>query len=180
MLYSYKELKCIYKDNYQIQKLVNLKKISKIQEGLYSDKENVNDFEIISKKYPDAVFTMNTAYYIYDLIDVIPEKLELAVERDTIRIKNNKVKQIYFNSNLINLGKTQIDYMGAKINIYDKERLLLELIKNERKMPFNYYKEIINSYRKIAYELDIRKIEQYLLNYKNSKLLLKAIQKEVF
>ena len=65
MLYSHKELKNKYKDNYTIQKLVKESKLFKIEKGLYSDKENVNYLEIITKKYPSAIFTMESAFYYW-------------------------------------------------------------------------------------------------------------------
>lgn len=40
--------------------------------GLYSDKEFVNPLEIIVKKYPNAIFTCASAFYHFDLTDVIP------------------------------------------------------------------------------------------------------------
>ncbi len=40
------------------------------------------------------------------------------------------------------------------IKIYSKERLLIELIRHRNKIPFDYYKEIISSYRNKIYDLD--------------------------
>ena len=73
MLYFHKELKDKLKSDYQIQKAVMNKDYYKIETGLYSDVEFVNPLEIICKKYPNAIFTMNSAYYYYDLTDVIPD-----------------------------------------------------------------------------------------------------------
>ena len=50
------------------------------------------------------------------------------------------------------MGKTKMNYDGVDIVIYDKERLLVELIRNKRKFSFDFYKEIIASYRKIVHE----------------------------
>ncbi len=43
---------------------------------------------------------------------------------------------------LYNLGKTEIDYEGIKINIYDKERMLINLDRNKNKLGYDLYKEI--------------------------------------
>ena len=53
------------------------------------------------------------------------------------------------------MGKTKMNYDGVDIVIYDKERLLVELIWDKRKFSFDFYKEIIVSYRRIIYELDM-------------------------
>ncbi len=42
----------------------------------------------------------------------------------------------------------QLVVESATINIYDKERMLIELIRNKNQMAFDYYKEIISNYRK--------------------------------
>ena len=60
---------------------------------------------------------------------------------------------------LYNLGKTQIDYEGIIINIYDKERMLIDLARNKNKIGYDLYKEIISNYRKLVNSLDTQKIE---------------------
>lgn len=83
--------------------------------------------------------------------------------------------------NVLNLGKTLVkindnDY----VYMYDKERLLIELIRKRNKIPFDYYKEIISNYRDIACELDMSKIEEYLDYFSNGNNLFDIIQREVF
>ena len=64
----------------------------KIETELYSDVEFVNPLEIICKKYPNAIFTMNSAYYYHDLTDVIPDYFYLATKRSDSRINDiNKI-----------------------------------------------------------------------------------------
>ena len=62
MILLYKELIKKYKSNYKIKKLVEEGKIYKIEKGIYSDKKEVNYLEIITKKYPNAIFTMDSAF----------------------------------------------------------------------------------------------------------------------
>ena len=62
------ELKEKLNSDYQIQKAVEEKKYYKVDMGLYSDKEFVNPLEIIAKKYPNAIFTFDSAFYYFDLI----------------------------------------------------------------------------------------------------------------
>ena len=79
-----------------------------------------------------------------------------------------------------NLGISKIIVDGIEISIYDKEKMLIELVKNSEKIPFDYYKEIINNYRNISDTLDMNKISDYLNYYKNDINLFSKIQKEVF
>ena len=68
-------------------------------------------------------------------------------------ISPNKIKQIRMKEELYNLVKTEIDYEGIKINIYDKERMLIDLARNKNQIGYDLYKEIISNYRKLANSL---------------------------
>lgn len=180
MILLYKELMNKYKSDYKIKKLVDEGKIIKVEKGIYSDNGNVNYLEILTKKYPDAVFTMNSAFYYHNLTDVIPDKEYLALKRDSTKISDDRIKVIYYQDKFFDIGKTTIKVNGAEINIYDKERMLIELIRNEKSIGFDYYKEIINNYREIKDELNIKKISEYISKYAIEDYLYDVIMKEVF
>ena len=55
MLYFHKELKEKLNSDYQIQKAVDENRYFKVDDGLYSDKPDVNYIEIIVKKFPNFV-----------------------------------------------------------------------------------------------------------------------------
>lgn len=95
-------------------------------------------------------------------------------------IYSNKIKQIRMKNELYNLGKTQIDYEGIIINIYDKERMLIDLARNKNKIGYDLYKEIIFNYRKLVNSLDTQKIEEYLQYFVNGDKIFEIIQDEVF
>ena len=179
MLYFHKELKEIYKDNYTIQKLVDKEKLFKISKGIYSDKKSVNYLEIINKKYPNAIFTMDSAFFYHNLTDVIPQKEFLALKRDSTKIKDDNVKVIYYVDKLFEIGKSVLEVNGISINIYNKERMLIELIRNRKSIGFDYYKEIISNYREIKNELDMGKIAEYIACFPIEEHLYDVIMKEV-
>lgn len=179
MLYSFNDCIKKYNNQYQIEKKVQEGKLYKIEKGIYSDQKQVSDLEIIAFKYPYAVFTMNSAFYYYGLTDVIPERFYLATNRNATKIHSNNIKQFFYHENILQVGITTIIYQNVKIQIYDKERMLIELIRNKNTLPFDYYKEIIESYRKIIYELDIEKIQEYILLFPKSDYIMNVIQLEV-
>ena len=116
----------------------------------------------------------------YDLTDVIPNKVYLATNRNSNYIKNEKIEQIFMSKEILTHGKTQVIIDDSLVNIYDKERLLVELVRKKAKIPFDYYKEIINNYREIKDELDMYKIEEYVSLFKNEISLYDVLQREVF
>ncbi len=74
MLLTYS--KCIqkYGSKYNLHKKVENKEIYQLEKGIYSDVRYVSELQIISKKYPEAIFTLNSAFYYHRLTDTIPEK----------------------------------------------------------------------------------------------------------
>ena len=180
MLYSHSELKNKYKSTYQIRKALKNKEIYKIEKGIYSDVKSVHYLSVISKKYPNSVITPFSAYYYHNLTDIIPNKIYLATDRNSRMIYSDKIKQIRMKDELYNLGKTQIDYEGIKISIYDKERMLVDLARNKNQIGYDLYKEIISNYRKITNSLDTQKIEEYLQYFINGDKIFEIIQDEVF
>jgi predicted transcriptional regulator of viral defense system len=124
---------------------------------------------------------MDSAFYFHGLTDVIPRKMYLAVLRTANRrMTNHNIVQIFVLEKLLEIGKTQMVFDGASINVYDRERMLIELIRNKKKTAFDYYKEIINSYRKKSNELDIRSIEDYARQFDTEDYIFKTIHEEVF
>lgn len=180
MIYDYKQVLKFFGSPYQIRRAIKEEKLFKIESGIYSYNNNVNALSVLMKKYPNAIITSETAYYFHRLTDVIPSKIMLATGRNNSKIHDKRVKQIFISEQFLNIGKTTIKVNGVVVNIFDKEKLLIELIKNKKKTSFDYYKEIINSYRNIRDELDIKKIEQYLELYPQNEELYKTIISEVF
>ena len=180
MIFKYNELLVDYKSAYQVEKAVKNGEIFKIEKGIYSDIPNVHYLEIIMKKYFYGIFTSYSAYYYHNLTDVIPSKMYLATNRNATTINSNKIQQIRMKDELYNLGKTQIEYEGIKINIYDKERMLIDLARNKNQIGYDLYKEIISNYRKQVNSLDTQKIEEYLQYFVNGDKIFEIIQDEVF
>lgn len=180
VIYTYKDLIDKYGSNYQIQKAVIEKKIYKVESGIYSDKENNHYLDIFTHKYPNAIISGDSAYYYHNLTDVIPKKIFMTTDRNSGRFKDKHIVQSFSINNYFNLGKESIEFEGVNINIYDKERMLVELMKNKRIISYDYYKDIINNYRKIKDKLDIYKLQGYINIYPNGEKIMSMIQDEVF
>ncbi len=180
MIYTYKELKNKYKTVYSIKQALKKEEIYKIDKGIYSNNKYVNPMVLYSKKYPNSIITMDSAYYYYGLTDVIPQKIYLATNSHARKIINENIVQLFVDSKILNEGKIVEKINGELINIYNKERLLIELIRKRNQMPFDYYKELILNYRGIVNELDMYKIEKYISLYKNDTSLSDALLREVF
>lgn len=180
MVMTYKQ--CLEKHGsvYRIQQEVAAGRLFKLEKGIYSDKKYESVTAIVSAKYPKAVFTMDSAFYFYGLTDTIPEKCHLATARSTKQIADSRVVQRFENSDILYLGAEKGDFDGANIVIYNRERMLLELLRNKSVLPFDYYKEILGNYRKILHELDSQLIQDYLPQFPKSNMINQTLQLEVF
>lgn len=180
MLLTYPESIKQYGNKYKLKKEMELGKIFQLEKGIYADKKYVPELQIISKKYPKAIFTLYSAFYYHELTDVIPEKYYLATDCNASKISDSRVVQIFENSNNLELGVETINYNGSNIRIYNKERMLVELLRNKSKLPFDYYKEVLNNYRKIIDDLDIPLIQDMVMSMPKSKTIMNSLQMEVF
>ena len=140
--------------------------IRKIKRGYYEWQEDefVSDATIITRLFPDAVVYLLSALYIYDYIDRTPYEWHLAVERDSSRsrfdIKYPKVKPYNIIEKYMSIGKTKINYEGQDINIFDKDRTICDVVRNESKID----REIVNQAIK-SYLVDPKKNTSNLLKY---------------
>jgi len=180
MIYDTNDLLKMYKTKYLIRKKIEERIIFKIGFNLFSDKRIISYESVISKKYPNAIFTFDSAFYLLDLTDVMPEKYHLATLQDSYNIKDVEVVQSYQLDHIFFWGKTTMNLEDGPILIYDKERMLIELVRFKNQFALDYYKEIIKAYRKIADELDGNKVREYLSHFIHGEAYFKAIMEEVY
>lgn len=179
MIYTYEDSIKLFGTKYYLKKAVRDGKIYQQEKGIYSDKEYVPALAIIAQKYPNAVFTMNSAFYYYNLTDRIPEKFYLATDRNAAKIPDKRVVQVFEKGNLLQLGVVSMEREGCSINIYSKERLLVELIRHKSKIPFDLYKEVLLSFRETIYDMDIQAVQEYAYEVPKSSMILQTLQLEV-
>lgn len=178
MIYSYKELINAGMNRYQIEKKVSNGILYKIKKGIYSDEINCSDLSVIIKKHPKAILTLNSAFFYYELTDKIPDYYYLATDKKSRAIINDSVKQIFTKKELLSIGVTKTIVDGTEVNIYDKERMLIELIRYKNKISYELYKEAINNYRKIRESLNYIKLYNYAQSF-NGTYIMKTIEREV-
>ena len=61
MIYLYKDLTKLGKNDFNIKKMVEKKELYMIKKGIYSTTEDFNYLEMLSKKHPNIIFTLQTA-----------------------------------------------------------------------------------------------------------------------
>ena len=179
MLLNYQECLDKYGSDYRIKKEISSGTLFMVEKGIYSTERHAPELDVIMSKYPKTVCTGNSAFFYHSLTDTAPDYYYLASRRTDTRIRDPRVIQSFLKDDIFEAGVTEIQYNNSNIRIYDRERLLIEIIRFRAKVPLDYYKEIINNYRGIAYELDFGLVEEYAALFKNSATLMRAVQMEV-
>ena len=180
MLLTYADCLKEWQSNYQIKKQISSGNLFQIEKGFYADTPDVTTLAIIAKKYPKAIFTMDSAFYYHGLTDVIPDEYHLATDKHSIYLSDKRVRQYYIQSDILKVGVTTMKRRDAMIRIYDRERMLIELLRYKNKLPFDYYKEILGNYRNLIYALDVERIQEYAATFPRHKMISEALDKEVF
>jgi len=174
-------LECLaeYGSDYKIQKKVDSGKLFKVGKALYSEYRYVPELAVLAYQYPKAVLTMQNAFYLHGLTDVIPEKYDFATDRNAAKIRDKRVRQYYAPSYFFKQGAVQTEYKGYLIRIYNRERMLIELLRYKSKLPFDYYKEILLNYRKIVPQLNMQAVQDYAYEAPKSGKIFETLQTEV-
>ena len=184
MIYNRKELLNlgIVKSDYQINRYITLKKLYRIQDGIYTDKKweykNPNYILVTCKKYQNGIITMDTAFYLYALLDFKPTKVHIATRRDCLRINDDKICQTFQIDDVFEIGLTKMKINKGYIRIYDKERLLIELIRKKKYLDEDLYLKVMNNYKEIFDELNLKRLYKYIEYFSVKEYIKMIIEKE--
>ena len=179
MIYLYKNLEQKGYSDYQIKKMVESEQLYMVDKGVYSDKKVYDPLEVITKKHPNVIVTLETACYCYKLLSHPSDTYYVATKQKDRKILNPHVKQIYMTDTLYPIGKSTVTYQSYPIHIYDLERLLIEVVRNKTNIDYEVYHEIIRSYQKLNRLLNMEKLKSYIGYFKDEKIWMR-IEKEVF
>ena len=177
---TYQECLAEYGSEYRVRKMLADGELHRTAHGLYSTEPYERLTAVAAVRYPNAVVSHDSAFFYHGLTDVYPDKLHLTVARDSVKIHNAGIKQHFVAAKLLEIGKTEIEYNGEKIRTYDLERLCIDLMRMRRKLPYDYYKEIVLSLRGRTHEMYPAKIDEYLDAFPHRSFIMTNIEKEIF
>lgn len=179
MIYLYKDLTKLGKNDFNIKKMVEKEELYMIKKGVYSTTKDYNYLEYISKKHPNSILTLYTACHCYGLIkdNIVP--YTIVTKQKDRKIKDENIKQIFMTDNLYPIGMNKVKYLGFDIKIYNLERLLVEILRNKKNIDLDLYKEIISGYKRISKLLNKNKIYEYISYFKDPKIIMR-LQNDLF
>ncbi|QWT17528.1 hypothetical protein KPC83_06750 [Collinsella sp. zg1085] len=168
-----------YGSAYQIGKAIESSSLFKVARGVYSDERHSDPGAVVCTLYPQAVLTMDSAFYLHGLTDVIPELIHVATPRNSTRICWLGVRQYFMEPRLMAVGVEVMEASGSPVRVFSRERMLVELLRCASAFPLDYYKELVGSYRRVAGDLDMREVEDCMALYARADGLFDMLQREV-
>ena len=140
----------LYKSD--IGKLVNDGLLERIRHGFYQLAGNldITEAEYLSRLIPEGIVCVESALFHYGYTDFTPRKWSIAVPRAVSQPKLKTVgvpfKAYYIQSDVYDLGKTQADFDGTTLSIYDKERTICDCFKYRTKLDNELFAKAVKAY----------------------------------
>ena len=156
----------IHKD--VLKELTIKNELEKITNGLYAlPSENIDEYLYFSYRIPKGIFSHETAAYLQGLSTRMPLVYLMTVKvgdnvsrvksvRDNIIFKY--VKKDYYDIGKINM----VSPFGREISVYDKERTILDIIKDKDRIDVQVFSEVIKSYF-ASKEKNLLKLSKYAI-----------------
>jgi predicted transcriptional regulator of viral defense system len=145
--------------SYTINRMLDDKKITRISRGHYIYNElHLNDHEIISSLFPEAIIYLQSALLLHEYTERIPNEWIIAVSRNMKRNKYDidyiKISAHFVEEDILKIGLTEIEsYLdeekqNSKIvtKIYDKDKTICDVIKHRNKIDQEVFNKAIRNY----------------------------------
>ena len=141
----------------------------------------MSELEAICARYPNAVLTMESAFAFHRLSDFVPDRYTFVTPLNAHRMQNEKVSQSFMSNDIIPIGATKVEMGNGTIQVYDKERMLIELFRLKSKFPPDYYREVVNAYRDLAREeaINFRRLNDYCKLFKKGHIIRARIEEVI-
>lgn len=129
-----------------IQNYINKGLIERVSHGLYMDTKLFKDeYYILQKKYPFAIFSYNTALHILNLTNRAPMNIDVTIPRGkTIRGHYNihYITKKHYNIGIIDA----ITPFGNRVKIYNAERCICDMLRTEGEFDLELQNRVLDYY----------------------------------
>ncbi len=138
--------------NFDVANLCKTGFLKRIRHGYYQLAEElfISEEQTLASLVPGSVLCVESALYYYGYNDFTPRKWSIAVPRTYSRtkLKNSTLftKVYYIQTNMFELGRTEEEFNGAKLLIYDRERTICDCFKYRTKLDSEIFNKALNYY----------------------------------
>ena len=133
-------------------RLCNAGYLDRVRHGYYCSTEHQSSSEeqMLASLIPMGVVCVESALFYYGYSDFAPRKWSIAVPRSVTRSKLNVdglALQIYYTQqDIYELGKTDGDFHGTTLSVYDRERTICDCFKYRSRMDNEMFAKALNAY----------------------------------
>ena len=146
-----------------LSEMVRQGKLEKVSRGIYINKDGVYDeYFVFQNHHRKAIFSYNNALFFHNLTEKIPSKIEVTVYQgyNTHRFDKNTIVH-YVKKDIHKLGIKEIESpYGNRINVYDIERCMCDLVKSRKVIESEVFKKAFQTYARRE-EKDLLKLFRY-------------------
>ena len=164
----------IHKD--VLKELTVKEELKKIANGLYVlPNESIDEYLYFSYRIPKGIFSHETAAYLQGLSTRMPLVYVMTVKigDNVSRVKSAKDNIVfkYAKKNYYDIGETSIiSPFGREILVYDKERTILDIIKDKDRIDAQVFSEAIKFYF-AGKEKNLLKLSKYAIKMNMAQAL---------
>lgn len=161
---------------YLLDRLVKSEFLTRIKNGYYTIKdEDHSEEEIIAALFPDGVLCMQTALYAYGYLKEKPFCWHIAIDKNTSKSRFMMdypvVVPYYTEEEVLMMGTTSVTIGGQSFKIYDRDRLMADVLKYEKKLERDELKSALANYI-----VDDKKNVDNLIKYAKERKVLKKCE----
>ena len=138
--------------NYDVAKLHKQGYIERLRNGFYQLPKNaeIKEEQLIAAFLPQGVVCVESALYHYGYSDFTPREWSIAVPRSCSRaikqMQEVPVKAYYIQEKYRKLGKTNDEFNGVILPVYDRERTICDCFKYRTKLDNEMFNKALNAY----------------------------------
>lgn len=142
-----------------IKKYIGSGLIRKVSHGLYIDGGSIeDDLYILQKRYPNIIYSYNTALYLLNLLYKESDKINITVNSKKRVIGDYDIH--YVSDKYYGIGIVEItNMMNNPIKIYNAERCICDMLKSNN-FDLNLQNEVLDNYFK-SKDKNINRLLEY-------------------
>lgn len=153
--------------------------IERVKKGIYISSDMLEDeFYIFQLKNKNAIFSYNTAMYLFRATERTPDKIDVTVYSGyNVQRFPNKMRVHYVKKDLLDLGVVMINSpSGFKVKAYNMERTICDILKDrntgiDKEQTNKFIRNMI-----MHNQVDVNKIWIYAKKLKCEKKLEKVME----
>ena len=138
--------------NYDVANLCKKGYVERVRYGYYqlAGQDDIKEEQVLASLLPESIVCVESALFYYGYNDFAPRQWSIAVPRTFSRTKlkiDSLATKVYFvQPALFELGRTNGDFNGIQLAVYDRERTICDCFKYRTKLDNEMFNKALNAY----------------------------------